>query len=236
MSQPLPPPSRLHVLVVDDDDSVREALSLALSATYVVHAVATGAAALGVLHTHGIAAIILEAVLQEEHGLDLIGQFRALSKAPILLVTGFGSEELAVRALRARVGDYLKKPVSIPALQAALERLLTRDDPVTQARRQLDQGLGKGFRAMELAGRFGLSEAHLRRLFRATYGKTPRRYLVEARMQRAAELLRTTRMAIRAIAREVGYPSLGTFDRNFKRIHTMMPSAYRRANRKPVQK
>ncbi len=240
MSYPLPPPSRLHILIVDDDDSVREALSLALSGAYVVHAVATGAAALGVLRAHRVAAIVLDEVLQGEHGLDLIGQFRVLSKAPILILTAYGSEDLVVRALRARVDDYLKKPVSIATLQTALDRMMTREgalsDPVPQARRQIDQSLGKGFRPRELATQFGLSEAHLRRLFRATYGKTPRRYLVEARMQRAAELLRTTRLGIKQIAQEVGYSRLVTFDRNFKRILKMMPSAYRQASRKSVQK
>ncbi len=239
MSHAAPPPSRPHVLVVDDEASVREALVLALSGTYVVHAAATGAAALAVLRAHPIAAIVLDAVLHGEHGLDLIGEFRALSKAPILILTGYGSEDLVVRALRARVDDYLKKPVGIAELQAALDRMMGREgdlpDPVARARKQLDQSLGKGFRAKVLAAQLGVSEAHLRRLFRAAYGKTPRQYLVEVRMQHAAELLRTTRLGIKQIAQKVGYASLVTFDRTFKRIHKVMPSAFRLASRKPVQ-
>ncbi len=49
-------------------------------------------------------------------------------------------------------------------------------------------------------------------------------------MQRAAELLRTTRLGITQVAQEVGYTSLVTF------IHKVMPSAYRQASRKGVQK
>ncbi len=60
--------------------------------------------------------------------------------------------------------------------------------------------------------------------------------LATARMQRAAELLRTTRLGIKQVAQEVGYTSVVTFDRNFKRIHKLMPSAYRLASRMPVQK
>ncbi len=54
--------------------------------------------------------------------------------------------------------------------------------------------------------------------------------LATARMQRAAELLRTTRLGIKQVAQEVGYTSLVTF------IHKVMPSAYRQASRKGVQK
>lgn len=95
--------SASHILVVDDDPSVIEALTVALKGTYVVHGAATGKEAYLLLRRHPIASIILDAVLSREHGLDLVEPFRALSRAPIPMLTGHGSEELAVRAFRAGV-------------------------------------------------------------------------------------------------------------------------------------
>ena len=97
MRDPLP-----HVLVVDDDACIREALGAALGHAYAVHAAATGDEACAVLRRHPIAVIILDVVLGREQGLDLVERFRARSPAPILVLTGHGSEAVAARALRAK--------------------------------------------------------------------------------------------------------------------------------------
>jgi DNA-binding response OmpR family regulator len=138
--------STAHVLIVDDDVSIREALTAALEHAYVVHVAASGAEACDTLQCHPIAAIVLEVVLDREHGMDLIERFRTLSQAPILILTGHGSEEVAVGALRAKVSEYLKKPVSLLEFRAALARLTSPaegvPDPVDRARRLIQEGPG----------------------------------------------------------------------------------------------
>lgn len=227
----MPPPFRPHLLVVDDEAPIREALAATLGVDYVVHTVATGQEACAILRAHPIAAIILDAVLGEEHGLNLVEQFRALSSAKILVLTGYGTEELAIRAIRERVDDYLKKPVDLHALHAALEELLVPGgwgaNPAVRARRYLDEHLAKPFRARALARQLGVSEGHLRRLFRHAYGKTPRQYLAEARLRRAQELLRSTGLGVDRIAREAGWTSVPTFIRHFRRFYRMTPSRFR---------
>jgi len=221
----------LHILVVDDDPSVVEALTAALKATYVVHGAATGKEACGILPRHPIAAIILDAVLGREHGLDLVERFRALSRAPILILTGYGSEELAVRALRAKVDDYLRKPVNLKELRTTLGKLEQQPgellDAVRQARRILAEHPERQHTPASLARQVGLSEGHLRRQFRAAYRKTPRRYLTGVRMQRALELLRTTSRGIEQVAQSVGFLSATTFGKIFKRTYRMTPIEFR---------
>jgi len=220
-----------HILVVDDEPSVREALAAALDGTYVVHSASNGDEACAVLRTHPIAAIILDAILEDEHGLDLVGRFRTLSRAPILILTGHGTEELAVRALRARASDYLNKPVNIRELHATLARLIQSDhsrlDPAAQARHLMTEHPERPHTTASLAKDIGLSDRQLRRRFRHVYGKTPRRYLVEARLQRAEELLRTTDLGIEQIAQAVGYQNVAAFDRIFKRAFGVTPSELR---------
>jgi len=84
----MPAPSRPQLLLVDDDLSIREGLALALTGPYTVHAAATGAEACALLRTRPVAGIVLDAILGNEHGLDYVDRFRALSHAPILLLTG----------------------------------------------------------------------------------------------------------------------------------------------------
>ena len=220
-----------HILVLDDDPAIREALAATFKGIYVVHGAATGAEALTLLRRHPVAAIVLDAVLGDEHGLDLVARLRKLSPAPILVLTGHGSEELAVRALRAKVDDYLRKPVNLRELRATLARLMHQDGhppgPVAEACRLMLEHPERQHTTASLAREVGLSERHLFRQFREIHGKAPRRYLTEMRMQRAADLLRTTRLGIEQIAQTVGYSSFASFDRLFKRAFGITPSALR---------
>lgn len=226
-------PFRPHVLVVDDDPSVREALTAALADRYAVHAAASGAEACAILGTHAIAVIVLDALLGDhEHGLDLVERFRSVSRAPIVVLTGHSSEALAVRAIRAKVDEYLTKPVSLPDLLAVLQRLVPETprsaDLVPRVRRYLDEHATKRFRGGELAGHFGVTEGHLRRLFRAAYGRTPRQYVVEIRVRRAADLLRRDGRGVKEAALEVGFTDLRLFRRTFAQFLGMAPAKWRR--------
>ena len=223
--------SQPHLLVVDDDPSIREGLVLALAGSYTVHTSATGDAACAILRTRPVAGIVLDAILGDEHGLDLVDRFRGLSQAPILLLTGYGSEELAIRALRAKVAEYLKKPVDLHELYRALARLLPSlnfpPDPMTHAHLHLAEDAEERFTGRDLARHVGLSERQLRRRFQDAYGKTPRRYLSERRLRQAADMLRTTRLGIKQIAAELGAPSLPAFRREFTRLFGVTPLAFR---------
>jgi AraC-like DNA-binding protein len=73
------------------------------------------------------------------------------------------------------------------------------------------------------------SEAHFIRTFKETFGETPHRYLQRRRLERAMALLRETDRPVTEICLEVGFTSLGTFSRTFRRVLGMSPSEYRAA-------
>jgi len=219
----------LHILVVDDDAPVREALAAALAPEYIVHAVATSSEACALLSRQPVAAIILDAILGAEHGLDGVPQLRKASHAPILVLTGHSNEDLAIRAVWANVDGYLKKPISVQGVRAAIEGVLSSgedaSDPAVRVRRALEAYPPRPLGAAELASRFGMTEGHLRRLFRAAYGRTPRQYLAELRVRRAEELLRTTDHGVKQVALQVGFTNLAVFRRVFKRAFGRTPMA-----------
>jgi AraC-like DNA-binding protein len=73
------------------------------------------------------------------------------------------------------------------------------------------------------------SEAHFIRTFKQTFGETPHRYLQRRRLERAMALLRETERPVTEICLDVGFTSLGTFSRTFRRVLGMSPTAYRAA-------
>jgi AraC-like DNA-binding protein len=81
----------------------------------------------------------------------------------------------------------------------------------------------------ELAGAVGLSRSALAERFTGLVGQPPMQYLTRWRLQLAANLLRSNRRSVAAIAAEVGYESEAAFNRAFKRELGMPPAAWRRA-------
>jgi AraC-like DNA-binding protein len=72
-----------------------------------------------------------------------------------------------------------------------------------------------------------VSEAHFIRVFRATFGETPHRYLQRRRVERAMFLLRETDRSVTEICFDVGFGSLGSFSRTFADIVGESPTSYR---------
>jgi AraC-like DNA-binding protein len=95
-----------------------------------------------------------------------------------------------------------------------------------RARDAMDRDHRRELDVPELAAIACVSEAHFIRTFKATFGETPHRYLQRRRIERAMYLLRTTNNDITDVCMEVGFSSLGTFSRTFRRIVGESPSAY----------
>ncbi len=75
-----------------------------------------------------------------------------------------------------------------------------------------------------------LSPAHFSREFRRAFGQPPHQYLLMRRLERAAELLRTTDRSIPDVCLTVGLRSVGSFTTSFGRMFGMSPAAYRAAH------
>jgi len=73
----------------------------------------------------------------------------------------------------------------------------------------------------------GLSNPRLRRLFKKEIGEALQRYLLKARMSRAAKLTRDSTLPIKAIAAESGYRDVSNFYRDFRKVHAQTPMQMR---------
>jgi len=73
-----------------------------------------------------------------------------------------------------------------------------------------------------------VSTSHLGRMFRSRMGISPLRYLKQVRLERGAQLLRSSTDAVATIARRVGYRNTSHFVRDFGRMFGLTPIEYRR--------
>ena len=99
-----------------------------------------------------------------------------------------------------------------------------------RARDAMDRTYAQPLDVPALARIACVSRAHFIRMFRATFGETPHRYLQRRRVERSMWLLRETDRSVTDICFDVGFTSLGTFSRTFREIVGQSPVAYRRGN------
>jgi AraC-like DNA-binding protein len=91
--------------------------------------------------------------------------------------------------------------------------------------------LGENLTIERLAAQTGLSLHHFARAFKASIGLPPHRYLLEQRIQKAAELLQSTEQAIATIALSVGFADQSHFSNSFHQLAGVTPAQFRRAHR-----
>jgi DNA-binding response OmpR family regulator len=223
-----------RILIVDDDHTLAEAIDAALSPPYVVCTAHTPAEALAIIPIQPIDLILLDLVLGDQDGLELLPRLRALSAAPVLLLTAFGTRENLVRIVRAKPDDYLEKPFDLAELQGRVAALLRgaapTDGVVERARAILDREHARHLTLAGLARRVGMSPRRLQRDFKRRFGVTPAAYLVACRMRRAASELRDPQRLVKEVAASVGFPNPNNFATAFKRHHGVSPRAF--GNRK----
>ena len=115
------------VLVVDDEASYRDALSVAFTAEgFLVETAADGVEALEKFERSRPAVILLDVMLPRVSGIDVCRQIRATSRVPIIMVTAKGSEIDAVVGLEVGADDYVAKPFRLRELVARVRAALRR--------------------------------------------------------------------------------------------------------------
>jgi two-component system, LuxR family, response regulator FixJ len=121
-----------EVFVVDDDPAVRDALAMALrSEGYVVEAFQDAQALLDVVRMRSPAAIVLDVMLPDQSGLDVLKALKVESyPAPIVLISGHGDIPMAVEGIKLGAYDFIEKPFSMDAILNQLKSAIS-----TQAKR-----------------------------------------------------------------------------------------------------
>jgi two-component system, NtrC family, response regulator AlgB len=115
----------MRVLVVDDEQNIRRALTIALeSMEHEATSVGSGALALKELKTGRFDVMLVDLKLSQESGLDVLEEALRISpKLAVVMVTAFSSIETAVEAMRRGAFDYLPKPCTPEQVRQVLARI-----------------------------------------------------------------------------------------------------------------
>ena len=135
------------VLIVDDEKPTRDGLRAALEDRYEVYVAEDAAAAMDLLEKESFAVLLTDFRLPNEDGMKLITRAKSLSKPPIcILMTAYGSEEVAVEAMKRGADDYIAKGrMQIDELEMRIARALrsqTLEVENVTLRQQLDTKFG----------------------------------------------------------------------------------------------
>jgi YesN/AraC family two-component response regulator len=242
------------VLVVDDDETVRSFVRIALEEKATMVEAPDGEQALRMLERlggHNVDLVLLDYVIPNQSGLEILRVVRRRWPwLPVVIITGFGSEDVAIHAFRAGARDYLRKPIDVDQLRQTVVKLTAKNlsgprpgrEPlgaeshvpravhpsIARAVTYAGEHFTESITLSEIAREAFLSKFHFCRLFHREMGFSFREYLQGLKIRRAKALLADPSLSVTEVAYAAGFNDLSNFDKVFRKIVGVPPSAYRR--------
>ncbi|MEA2906871.1 MAG: hypothetical protein QOI12_4258 [Alphaproteobacteria bacterium] len=123
--------SSAELFIVDDDPSVREALSLVFShAGYAVHDFAEGTSFLAAARSHTPSCVLLDVHMPGRSGIDILKELDAQHYgAPVFVISAQGDIPLAVDAIKNGAFDFIEKPFDLSAVVARVRSAIEGRKP-----------------------------------------------------------------------------------------------------------
>lgn len=175
-------------------------------------------------------------------------------KLPLHLRLGSGSNSIRQRIwwitdLHRRAGhtDARKRALALAAASAGLQELMLslallepEELPVEATSTRVEKAMLRLIELIEtrlkdvlaipaLAEESGLSQNYLARVFRRRYGMAMPHFILLRRIELARHLLTTSEATVKQVAHEVGLPDVQHFNKQFRRVAGVSPSAYRKS-------
>lgn len=239
------------VILVDDERWVRVVLRKAVEQTKlpfeIVQECANGLEAIDALQKHRADLVISDVKMPIMDGIALAEQMTQMS-ANLILVSGYDDFQLAQKAIRFGVKDYLLKPVEMEAMADCLGRWM--QDRVTKTARRLadsplietdemsaieqvqqfiGSNLSRDISLTDAAALVHLNPSYLSQLFKQQTGGKFVDYVIEMRMEEAKKLLIKTSLRVSEIAERLGYGDISYFSSTFKKLIGCSPLEYRKS-------
>jgi YesN/AraC family two-component response regulator len=227
----------VHILVVDDEELFLDFICKALHKAGWEHVdrAGDGVSALARLASGHYALCLLDLWMPRMGGLEVIRLAREMGiQTDIVVLTGYGSIDSAVAAMKMGAREYLTKPIRAEQLKQTVSRLLLKHQPLPQVlAERLDLFLAEhaarsSLRAEDLCRHFTLSARHLTRLFSEYLGTSFPRRLAYHRVQLAKQQIAANREPLQEIARACGFRDYRRLYEAFVELEGINPSQYRK--------
>lgn len=248
--------SKESILIVEDNLEMLDFLEELLSPIYNVNKAEDAEEALQSLRNYSPDLIISDVMMPGTDGMEFCRRIKMdinTSHIPVVLLTAKVENEDFVKGFESGADLYVTKPFSTDVIQAQLRSLLTNrrrlrervaSDPsvITELvpNSDLDKEffekinkiiafkMGDGeFSVDVLAKEMAISRTGLFTKLKAITGMTPNDYIKLIRLQKAAELLRSSNMRINEVCWQVGFSSRSHFTKCFQAQYGVLPSEYK---------
>ena len=231
------------ILVVDDEPNTLEMHARIVETQSISNQVLrahNGREALEILHAAGVDLVLLDLLMPEMDGFQVLEAMRENEQTrniPVIILTGKVITEDDVIRLNQGVASILEKGIfsldeTVDHISSALERkrTISREAQllVRKAMVYIHDHYAESITRSDIAQSISISEDYLTFCFRQEFGKTPVSYLQHYRINQAKILLRDTERTITDIAHDVGFSDPGYFSRVFQHLSGMTPNQFRK--------
>lgn len=246
--------NRHTVLIIDDNQDVRNYIRLLLQQQYDILEAENGLEGLKLAVKYVPDAIICDVMMPVMDGMECCRKLKAemqTSHIPVIMLTAYTMDEQKVKGYECGADSYLTKPFNGKILKARLQNLIEihmrlqnffTDQAGTVSKPQLNE-TDKGFveklrkeiekqlsnpdtNVEDLGAALGFSRVQLYRKTKALTGYAPNELLRIARLKKAASLLAATEKSIAEVTYEVGFSSPSYFTRCYKEFFGESPTDY----------
>lgn len=165
-------------------------------------------------------------MLCEENRVITCGGASATMDLMLHLIRRFGSPELAHTCGKYLLIDTVRTVQSVYAMWSLPKN--HGDAEILRVQHWLEQHCAQALVIDDVARRFGFGVRNFKRRFKEATGYTPIAYVQTLRLERAKQMLESTRMTLESITYAVGYEDSNSFRRLFQQRVGMLPAAYRK--------
>jgi response regulator RpfG family c-di-GMP phosphodiesterase len=116
-----------NILIVDDEIGPRESLRMILKPYYNIFTAESGYAAIQMVQQVGLDVITLDLKMPGISGLDTLKEIRGIDQdVMVIIITGYGTLQSAIEAIRYGVFDYIPKPFNVPEIMSIIDKAVQR--------------------------------------------------------------------------------------------------------------
>lgn len=255
-SAPSAPLNRRTILLIEDDNDVREFLLSELESCFDLKVASDGKAGIAMAKELDVDLIVSDVMMPGMNGFELTKRLKnsfETSHIPIILLTALSTDENVLEGTESGADAYITKPFSPQLLMARILQLLNQREILRQKFGKVPQEIRPAMLRNEqdslfvkrldsivysrlgeqdlsvdkVAGLLHLGRTIFYKKVRGTTGYTPNEYIRVIRLRKAAELLKEGEKNVSEVAYAVGFDNPYYFCKCFKEQFGMPPSQYR---------
>lgn len=255
-SAPSAPLNRRTILLIEDDNDVREFLLSELESCFDLKVASDGKAGIAMAKELDVDLIVSDVMMPGMNGFELTKRLKnsfETSHIPIILLTALSTDENVLEGTESGADAYITKPFSPQLLMARILQLLNQREILRQKFGKEPQEIRSAMLSNEqdslfvkrldsivysrlgeqdlsvdkVAGLLHLGRTIFYKKVRGTTGYTPNEYIRVIRLRKAAELLKEGEKNVSEVAYAVGFDNPYYFSKCFKEQFGMPPSQYR---------